>query len=179
MARRMSCRLDSPRLLSYVRKTQGRRLTIVFYLSLLVCSILLSCRQKDDSSQAAEAQIMLPKVQRELERAKSNMNSLSEQLQAVQFERNQLAAQVRQLTSAHDEAISTAETAGQSISEMTAKINEQNQKIQSFEDEINRLNSVIEEQGTTIAQQQTTIAELVGLIEQRPVSEGQQQITDQ
>jgi chromosome segregation ATPase len=122
---------------------------------------------------------MLPKVQRELERAKSNMNSLSEQLQAVQFERNQLAAQVRQLTSAHDEAISTAETAGQSISEMTAKINEQNQKIQSFEDEINRLNSVIEEQGTTIAQQQTTIAELVGLIEQRPVSEGQQQITDQ
>ena len=172
MARRISCRLSSS------RKTMRR--AIVFCLSLLVCSILLSCKQKDNSSQAAEAQIMLSKVQRDLERAKSNMNSLSEQLQAVQFERNQLAAQVRQLNSAHDEAVSTAENAGQSISEMTAKMNEQNEKIQAFEDEINRLNSVIEEQGATIAQQQATIAELVGLIEQRPVPEGQQQqIADQ
>lgn len=171
MARRMSCRLDSRRKIS--------RLAIVFCLSLLICSILLSCKQKDDSSQAAEAQILLPKVQRDLERARSNMNSLSEQLQAVQFERNQLAAQVRQLTSAHDEAVSTAETVGQSVSEMTATINEQNQKIQAYEEEINRLNSVIEEQGATIAQQQTTIAELVGLIEQGSVPEGQQQAADQ
>ena len=157
----------------------ARRISIVFFLSVFVCSVIfMSCKGREDKSQAAEAQVLLAKVQKELERAKSNQNSLIEQLRTVQLERNQLATQIRQLTSAHDDAISTAETADQSIGEMTAKIGEQSERIKFLEDEINRLNSVIEDQGTTISQQQATIAELVSLIEQ-PIPEEQQEIVDQ
>src|SRR4030042_1100018 len=158
----------------------AKKMSIVFSLSFFVYSmILIGCKPREGNSQAAEAQVLLPKVQKDLERARSNLNSLSEQLRMIRFERDQLATQIRQLTSAHDDAVSTAETAGQNIGEMTAKINEQSERIKFLEDEINRLNSVIEDQGTTISQQQATIAELVGLIEQRPIPEGQQGIIAQ
>jgi len=157
-----------------------RNMSIVFFLSFLVCSVIfVGCKGKDDNSEAAKAQLLLPKIQKDLARARSTMNSLSDQLRVVQHERDQLIQQIGQLTSARDNAVSTAETADKSIDEMVAKIDEQSERIKYLEDEINRLNSTIEDQGATISQQQATIAELVSLIDQEPVSEGQQGIVDQ
>lgn len=153
-----------------------RKISIVFFLSFLVSSmIFVGCEGRDDNSEAAKAQLLLPKVQKDLERARRSMNSLSDQLRVVQHERDQLIQQIRQISSARDDAVSTA----QNVDDMSTKINEQSERIKYLEDEINRLNSVTEEQGATISQQQATIADLVSLIDQEPVSEGQQEVVDQ
>ena len=155
-----------------------KRTSIVFFLSVLVCSVIfIGCEGNDDSKEAAEARVLLPKVQKELARTRSNLNSIGEQLRMVRCD--QLATQIRQLTSAHDDVVNNAETVGQSIDEMTAKTNEQSERIGYLENEINELNAVVENQRTTIAEQQSTIAELVSLIEQNSIPEGQEEIVDQ
>lgn len=149
-----------------------------YFLSVLVCSvILLGCGRKQDD-EAAEALVLLPKVQKDLDRARSNLNSLSEQLRMMQFERNQLSQQIRQLTSAREDAVNTDETMDENIDEMAAQMNQQTERISYLEEEIDRLNAIIEEQGATISQQQGTIAELVSLFEQRPIPEEQEEIID-
>jgi peptidoglycan hydrolase CwlO-like protein len=153
-----------------------RNISIVFFLSFLISSMILAgCEGRDDNSEAAKAQLLLPKVQKDLERTRRSLNSLSDQLRIVQHERDQLIQQVRQISSARDDAVSTA----QNVEGMSTKINEQSERIKYLEDEIDRLNSVIEEQGVTISQQQATIAELVSLIDQEPVTDGQQEVFDQ
>ncbi|MBN2182168.1 MAG: hypothetical protein JW715_09660 [Sedimentisphaerales bacterium] len=145
-----------------------KRKSIVFFLSGLICSvILIGCTQKDDNSEAARAQVLLPKVQKDLDRVKRNNDSLIDRLRAVELERNMLSQQVNQLT-----------TAGQNVSEMTAKINEQGERITYLETQIDELNAVIESQRNTISEQQSTIAELVSFFE-RPDSETQEVVMDQ
>jgi len=157
-----------------------RKMSIVFFLSFFVSSmIFLGCEGKDDNSEAAKAQLLLPKVQKDLERTRRSLNSLSEQLRVVQHERDQLIQRIRQITSARDDAVSTAETVGQNVGDMSTKINEQSERIKYLEEEIDRLNSVIEEQGATISQQQATIADLVSLINQGDISENQQEVVDE
>jgi len=154
-------------------------MSIVFFLSVLVCSVMLiSCERRGDDTEAAEAQVLLPKAQKDLARAKSNLNSLREQLQAVQHERDLLAQQVGELTTARDNAVNTAQTVDKSIDNMTAKINEQSERISFLENEIDELNAVVEVQRATIAEQQGTIAELVSFIKQKPIPEEQEEVID-
>lgn len=141
----------------------------IVFLSFLVGSVIFSgCGGKDDNSEAARAELLLPKVQKDLERVRRNYNSVSDQLRVVQHERDQLALQLRQLM---------AES--QNIEEMNAKNKQQTEKITLLGEQIDELNATVESQRATISEQQNTITELVGLIEQQPVSEEQQGTVDQ
>jgi septal ring factor EnvC (AmiA/AmiB activator) len=144
-----------------------RRISIVF-LSFLVSSVIFSgCGGKDDNSEAAKAELLLPKVQKDLERVRRNYNSLSDQLRVVQHERDQLALQLRQLMAE-----------GQNVDEMKAKIKQQTERITLLGEQIEELNVTVESQRATISEQQNTITELVGLIEQQPVSDTQQETVE-
>ena len=145
-----------------------RRKSIVFLSFLLSSVMFLGCKGKNNDSEAAKAELLLPKVQRDLERIKRNYNSLVDQLRVVQHERDQLAAQVTQLSSE-----------GQSIVEMNLKNKQQAERITFLEEQIEELNATVESQRTTISEQQSTITELVGLIEQQPVPDTQQGTIDQ
>ncbi len=144
-----------------------RKISIVFFSFLISSVIFLGCEGKDDNSEAARAELLLPKVQKDLERVRRNYNSLSDRLRVVQHERDQLALQIRQLT-----------TEGQNVEEMNAKIKQQAERITLLEEQIEELNATVESQRATISEQQNTITELVELIEQ-PVSDEQQGIVDQ
>ncbi len=144
-----------------------RKISIVF-LSFLVSSVIFpGCGGKDDNSEAAKAELLLPKVQKDLERVRRNYNSLSDQLRVVQHERDQFALRLRQLM-----------TEGQNIEEMNVKIKQQAERITLLGEQIEELNATVESQRATISEQQNTITELVGLIEQ-PVPDEQQGIVDQ
>lgn len=130
--------------------------------------LFLGCGGKDDNSEAAKAQLLLPKVQKDLERIRRNYNSLSDQLRVVQHERDQYVLRLRQLTAD-----------GQNIEEMNMKMKQQAERIAFLEEQIGQLNATIESQQTTISQRDNTISELVALIEQQPVSDEQQGIIDQ
>ena len=145
-----------------------KKISIVF-LSFLVSSVMLpGCEGKDDNSEAAKAQLLLPKVQKDLERTRRKYNSLSDRLRVVQHERDQLAMRIRQLT-----------TDDQSVEEMNMKVKQQAERIVFLEEQIEELSATIDSQRTTISQRENTINELVALIEQQPVSDDQQGIVDQ
>ena len=144
-----------------------KKISIVF-LSFFVGSVIfLGCEGKDDNSEAAKAQLLLPKVQKDLERVRRNYNSLSERLRVVQHERDQLALQIRQLM-----------TDGQNVEEMNAKVKQQAERITFLEGQIEELDATVESQRATISEQQNTITELVGLFEQQPVSDTQEEIVE-
>lgn len=145
-----------------------RNISIVFLSFLISSVILLGCEGKNDDSEAAKAELLFPKVQKELERVQRNNRSLIDQLREVQHERDQYILRLRQLT-----------TEGQNVEEMNAKIKQQAEKIAILEEQIEELNATVESQRATISEQQNTITELVGLIEQQPVSDGQQGNVDQ
>ena len=154
--------------------------TSLLFLSIFVCSVMLAgCKDRQDNKEEAEAALLVPKLEKELARAKSNMNLLNDELQAVKQMRDQLEQQVRNLTAAHDDAVKQTETADQNVNDLNTKINEQSERISYLESEINELNSVVEKQRATIAEQQGTIAELVGIIEQQPIPEEEQAIPDE
>jgi len=157
-----------------------RGIISLLFLSVFVCSVMLmGCKDKQDNKEAADAVLLVPKLEKELARAKSNLNLLSDELQAVRQMRDQLEQQVGILTAAHDNAVKQSETTGQNVNDLNTKINEQNERISYLESEINQLNSVVEEQRATIAEQQGTIAELVSIIEQQPAQEEEQSIPEE
>jgi chromosome segregation ATPase len=157
----------------------AKGLTSLLFLSVFVCSVILvGCQDKRENKEKAEAELLVPKLERELAKAKSHLKLLSDELEAVKQMRDQLEQQVRNLTAAHDDAVKQSETADQNVDELNRKINKQSERISYLENEINVLNSVVEEQRATIAEQQGTIAELVTIIEQQPV-EGEQVIPEE
>jgi chromosome segregation ATPase len=140
------------------------KISIVF-LSLMVGSVVfLGCEGKDDSSETAKAELLLPKVQKELERIQRSNRSLVDQLREVQHERDQYVMRLRQLA-----------TDSQTVEEMNAKIKQQAARTVLLEEQIEALNATVESQRATISEQQNTITELVNLIEQEPVSDIQQE----
>jgi len=141
----------------------------IVILSLLIGSVIFpGCEGKDDNSEAVRAELLLPKVQKDLDTIRRRYNSLSEQLRVVQHERDQFAIQIRQLTAD-----------GQNVEEIKIKFREQAERINFLEEQIEELNTTIESQRTTISGHESTIAELIALIEQQNISNEQQEIIDQ
>lgn len=141
----------------------------IIFLSFIVGSVMLhGCEGKDDNSEAVRAELLLPKVQKDLENIRKRYNSLSESLRVVQHERDQFAIQIRQLT-----------TDGQDVKQIEIKFKEQAERINFLEEQIVELSATIESQRTTISEHESTIAELVALIEQQNTSDEQQEIIDQ
>lgn len=149
------------------------------FSAVLACLlILMGCEDKEKNKaakEAAEAKTSLSKVRADLARARSEITDLNEQLHAVGEFRDELQQQVERLSKERDDAIAAAQTAHQTIKDLTAQLNRQAESLKSVQKEFKEVKAVIDDQQTTIAEQQAVIEELQKIIEEQATTEEQQE----
>jgi chromosome segregation ATPase len=143
------------------RKTKMVRLNVVRVFALLSCALVLGgCRDKEKQqalARAAEAELTLSKVKANLMRAESEVASLKEESGAAKSARDELAEQVKQLTSERDNAI--AQTAGgqDAVKKLASQLSDQINKAAELQNQVTQLQKVIEDQRQTVEQLQKVI----------------------
>jgi len=132
-----------------------RKIKRLIFVSVLACSAIIGCR--GDSRELTQVKAELEDVKEKLSQATTRNLNLSYENRELMLAYNQLQEQVKQLSSARDEALGTSQQVSQSASDA---VNELAQRIVLLENEITELNLIIEEQDLTISEQEAMIAEL-------------------
>jgi len=130
---------------------------------------VLGCRDREREEALAEAEQAkkaLARAEVQLERAKSEMAFLQEQLDAVTETRDEFEQQLRQLVGDRDNAVAASQMAQAATGRLTTQLSRQTDSTAALEKEIERLTAVVKDQQATIAEQDAAIDELTKTIAQ-------------
>ena len=137
--------------------------------ALLALSLVLAgCEDEEKKKalgEAEKARTELVRVKAQLTRAQREITDLTDALETVKKDRDELAKQVDRLTTDRGSAPAASEEAKQAARNLGTRTSEQDASAAAFQKQITDLSSLIEAQERTIAEQEATIGELLKTIE--------------